>query len=82
MDCAFRACVCCLCVCVHVNLCACTRVSTGTGSNGAYVERCAAIPKWGGPRDGFMVVNMEWGGFGSGEMGRSLLPVRLARVAV
>ena len=50
-------------------------VILGTGTNGAYVERTAAIGKWHGDRDGFMVINMEWGGFGSGEMGRSLLPV-------
>ena len=50
-------------------------VILGTGTNGAYVERTAAIPKWTGPRDGFMIINMEWGGFGSGQMGRGLLPV-------
>ena len=40
------------------------------------MERCSAIPKWMGPRDGLMVVNMEWGGFGSARAGRSILPVR------
>jgi len=50
-------------------------VILGTGTNGAYVERCSAIPKWTGHRDGFMVVNMEWGGFGSGQAGRSILPL-------
>lgn len=56
-------------------------VILGTGTNGAYVERASSIPKWPGSRDGFMVINMEWGGFGSGEMGRSLLPVGFFRVA-
>ena len=53
----------------------CTAIA-GTGTNAAYVERCSAIPKWMGPRDGLMVVNMEWGGFGSARAGRSILPVR------
>jgi hexokinase len=56
-------------------------VILGTGTNGAYVERASSIPKWPGSRDGFMVINMEWGGFGSGEMGRSLLPVGFFHVA-
>jgi hexokinase len=30
------------------------------------VERAASITKWHGSRDGVMVINMEWGGFGSG----------------
>mmetsp|Transcript_160291 Transcript_160291/g.389213 ORF Transcript_160291/g.389213 Transcript_160291/m.389213 type:complete len:413 (-) Transcript_160291:53-1291(-) len=47
----------------------------GTGTNAAYVERAANILKWDGPKDGDMVVNMEWGGFGSGEGGRRLLPI-------
>ncbi|CAE7942285.1 HXK1, partial [Symbiodinium sp. KB8] len=38
----------------------------GTGTNAAYVERLSNIPKWDSPnREGVMVVNMEWGGFGS-----------------
>jgi hexokinase len=55
-------------------------VILGTGTNGAYVERTAAIPKWPGSRDGFMVINMEWGGFGSGQMGRGLLPVSVCQL--
>lgn len=51
-------------------------VILGTGTNAAYVERKAAIPKWQGSRDGIMLINMEWGNFGSGEGGRRLLPVR------
>jgi hexokinase len=47
----------------------------GTGTNAAYIERKAAIPKWGGTRDGIMVINTEWGGFGSGKGGRRLLPL-------
>jgi hexokinase len=37
----------------------------GTGTNCAYVERAAAIPKWRGRKDGDMLINMEWGAFGS-----------------
>lgn len=52
-------------------------VIMGTGTNGAYVEHLDDIHKWDGPRDSdTMIVNMEWGGFGSGEAGRSMLPVR------
>lgn len=42
-------------------------VILGTGTNAAYVERVENIPKWtGGPvTSGDMIVNMEWGGFGS-----------------
>jgi hexokinase len=29
------------------------------------VEHCAAIDKWKGCRDGYMIINMEWGNFGS-----------------
>lgn len=50
-------------------------VILGTGTNAAYIERKAAIGKWRGCRDGEMVVNMEWGGFGSGDGGRRLLPL-------
>eukprot|EP01138_Halocafeteria_seosinensis_P002329 gb/GECG01002386.1/.p1 GENE.gb/GECG01002386.1/~~gb/GECG01002386.1/.p1 ORF type:complete len:1013 (+),score=120.11 gb/GECG01002386.1/:1-3039(+) len=50
-------------------------VILGTGTNAAYVERKAAIPKWNGPRDGVMLINMEWGNFGSGEGGRRVLPL-------
>jgi glucose-6-phosphate 1-dehydrogenase len=45
-----------------------TRVGVilGTGTNAAYVERTAKIGKWhGATRDGVMLINMEWGGFGS-----------------
>jgi len=28
-------------------------------------EHAARIPKWKGDKDGMMVINMEWGGFGS-----------------
>lgn len=47
----------------------------GTGTNAAYVERASNILKWEGSKEGEMVVNMEWGGFGSGEGGRRLLPI-------
>ena len=44
-------------------------VILGTGTNACYVERAAAIPKWEGGKEGGMLVNMEWGGFGSGAYG-------------
>lgn len=72
--------LCCAVLCLYASVC--VSVCAGTGTNGAYIERAAAIPKWTGDRDGFMVINMEWGGFGSGEMGRSLLPVRLRSIDV
>ena len=40
-------------------------VILGTGTNAAYVERAAKIGKWKGNKDGLMLINMEWGGFGS-----------------
>jgi len=59
-------------------------VILGTGSNAAYVERAAAITKTAAaagappPAPGdVMVVNMEWGGFGSGA-DRTLLPFTAA----
>jgi hypothetical protein len=48
-------------------------VILGTGTNACYLERAAKIDKWHGSKDGFMVINMEWGGFGSGGA-FSLLP--------
>lgn len=39
----------------------------GTGTNGAYVERVSNITKFGNSeaaqKDGFMVINTEWGAF-------------------
>nr|BBO36632.1 hexokinase 1 [Dianthus caryophyllus] len=45
-------------------------VILGTGTNGAYVERASAIPKWHGPlpKSGEMVINMEWGNFRSSHL--------------
>ncbi|OMO82660.1 hypothetical protein CCACVL1_11826 [Corchorus capsularis] len=42
-------------------------VILGTGTNAAYVETARAIPKWHGllHKPGDMVINMEWGNFGS-----------------
>lgn len=40
-------------------------VILGTGTNAAYAERSAKIGKWHGSKDGLMLINMEWGGFGS-----------------
>ncbi|RKO87403.1 hypothetical protein BDK51DRAFT_16571 [Blyttiomyces helicus] len=42
-------------------------VILGTGTNAAYVERVDQIPKWKGaaPSSGEMVINMEWGAWGS-----------------
>ncbi|OIW09985.1 hypothetical protein TanjilG_32725 [Lupinus angustifolius] len=42
-------------------------VILGTGTNAAYVEHSHAIPKWQGlhPKSGDMVINTEWGNFGS-----------------
>lgn len=42
----------------------------GTGNNAAYVERIENISKWHGPRpaSGEMIVNMEWGAWGSDGM--------------
>ncbi|KAJ3053923.1 glucokinase [Rhizophlyctis rosea] len=39
----------------------------GTGSNAAYVERISEIKKWDGPKSASneMVINMEWGNWGS-----------------
>ena len=50
-------------------------VIIGTGTNAAYVEHIANIPKWTGGGAGPMVINMEWGAFGSGSGGRALLPL-------
>ena len=50
-----------------------TRVGVilGTGTNASYLENLSRIPKWTGPRpsepNAKMAINMEWGGFGSGE---------------
>lgn len=52
-------------------------VIIGTGSNAAYVERADRIPKWTGPREGTMVINMEWGSFGSGA-DKTMLPFTAA----
>lgn len=41
-------------------------VILGTGTNACYTERAARIPKWHGAQEGMHVINMEWGGFGSG----------------
>ena len=44
-------------------------VILGTGTNACYVEQTARIPKWRGAAAGpgaRMLINMEWGGFGSG----------------
>eukprot|EP00735_Rhodelphis_limneticus_P000804 TRINITY_DN11333_c0_g1::TRINITY_DN11333_c0_g1_i1::g.26476::m.26476 TRINITY_DN11333_c0_g1::TRINITY_DN11333_c0_g1_i1::g.26476 ORF type:complete len:476 (+),score=54.11,sp/P83776/HXKB_CANAL/37.63/9e-100,Hexokinase_1/PF00349.16/3.2e-67,Hexokinase_2/PF03727.11/2.3e-65 TRINITY_DN11333_c0_g1_i1:160-1428(+) len=39
----------------------------GTGTNGAYFEKVANIPKWKGETSkADMVINMEWGGFDGG----------------
>ena len=40
----------------------------GTGTNAAYMERLSRVEKWEGGGDGgsSMAINMEWGGFGSG----------------
>ncbi|WOL11095.1 hexokinase-2 [Canna indica] len=45
-------------------------VILGTGTNAAYVEHANAIPKWNGllPKSGEMVINMEWGNFGSSHL--------------
>lgn len=40
-------------------------VILGTGTNACYVERANKIPKWQGNKGGLMLINMEWGGFGS-----------------
>lgn len=43
-------------------------VILGTGNNACYLERLDRIGKWAGQKDdpdALMVVNMEWGGFGS-----------------
>ena len=40
-------------------------VILGTGTNACYVEREARIGKWKGGKEGLMLINMEWGGFGS-----------------
>jgi glucose-6-phosphate 1-dehydrogenase len=51
-------------------------VILGTGTNAAYIERADNIPKWGGAKGGDMLINMEWGGFGSsgGPNAFALLP--------
>ena len=40
----------------------------GTGTNAAYMERLSRVEKWSGGGDAAsaMAINMEWGGFGSG----------------
>ena len=53
-------------------------VILGTGTNAAYVEHTKNIPKWKGDKGGEgspMVINMEWGAFGSGSAARSMLPL-------
>lgn len=44
-----------------------TRVGVilGTGTNASYIEQVSRIPKWRGSSQGAMLINMEWGGFGS-----------------
>lgn len=49
-------------------------VILGTGTNAAYVEKTANIPKWMGHHTtGEMIINMEWGGFDSSD--RKVLPL-------
>ena len=36
-------------------------VILGTGTNAAYIERTANVPKWGGEASEEMVINTEWG---------------------
>lgn len=56
-------------------------VILGTGTNACYLERISAIPKWKSTGTGSdtgtgtgMVINMEWGGFGS-QAGSTALPL-------
>ena len=50
---------------------------TGTGTNACYVERASNVDRWHRD-DGIIVINTEWGGFGSGG-GTKMLPVRHSR---
>lgn len=52
-------------------------VILGTGTNAAYVERTARISKWQGAITDRMLINMEWGAFGSGTA-FSMLPFHAA----
>lgn len=46
----------------------------GTGTNGCYLEKCSNIKKINWPdQEELMVINMEWGGYGSNKSG--LLPM-------
>lgn len=59
-------------------MCVCTtHCRAGTGTNAAYIEQAGHITKMKRTdRKGIMVINTEWGGFGSGSGGRRILPVR------
>jgi hexokinase len=57
-------------------------VILGTGSNAAYIESAAAIPKWTGSKEGDMLINMEWGGFGSLPGAAPVLPLHAADNAI
>ena len=46
-------------------------VILGTGSNAAYCERTTRVSKWHGAPTASMVINCEWGGFGSTQPGGS-----------
>ena len=61
-----------------------TRVGVilGTGSNAAYIESAANIPKWTGSKAGDMLINMEWGGFGSLVGAPIVLPFHAADNAI
>ena len=57
-------------------------VILGTGSNAAYIESAANIPKWTGSKGGDMLINMEWGGFGSSVTAQPVLPFHSADNAI
>ena len=65
-----------LCAGAYASPAARVGVILGTGTNAAYIERAARIPKWEGAKGGDMLINMEWGGFGSsgGPSAFALLP--------
>jgi len=50
-------------------------VILGTGTNACYVEKADRVAKWESD-EGVVVINTEWGGFGSLPKGTDMLPVR------